>query len=420
MINDFSELLGRGIISARTGRNEDALRYLSLAVEISPGHIRAWLWLAAAAETLPEKRRYLQRVLQIDPQHLMARALLGRLAPAAAEDRVRPAAEVDVFHCSHCGGKQRFDPDRLGLVCEYCRQIERLDHESEAALPDTADLEQKMKNWSVFDNRVLCEACGAQITIPSDSSTCTCPFCDSEHVLVQPATPDLIAPMAVIPFRFHAGDLQKAVSQRWNLAPDEFLDLINRREMTLTPIYLPFWFFSGQVQICCMLNYRVPEREYSNTERVIRKHDDWSGERTWFETEVEDLWVYAGQAVAEAALKQIFPFEMSGLLDYQPEFLAGWRSECYQIALEDAGITAYKQMRDTAFQRAARRLLFIEPSKMLQNDVLINRKTFLLALLPVWIIRRRWKGKWFQTLVNGQTGKITGPQKRRWLEFLNW
>ncbi|GAB4580880.1 MAG: hypothetical protein Fur0022_36240 [Anaerolineales bacterium] len=136
-------------------------------------------------------------------------------------------------------------------------------------------------------------------------------------------------------------------------------------------------------------------------------------EKSWFECDVDDLLVYAAHTLPEAAVAQILPFDQKSVFEYCPEMLVGWQAEYYQIALEDAEVVAQKRMRDAAFSKATRRGLFMEPSRMLQDDVLVIDRTYKLLLLPVCIVRRKVStGKIQQILINGQTGKVSEKQTK--------
>jgi len=413
MLYDFYEFLGRGIIAERTGRPTEAIKYLSVAAQIEPANPRVCLWLAASVETLPQKRVYLEQALKLDPRLMVAEVLLDRLNQK--ETCVsQQSSDFVIFTCPYCGGKQHFDPDVLGLVCESCGKIEALTlqnaSEAESSL-DTAP-HTSAGNWAVTDSQASCNACGARLSIPPDQLNHLCPFCGSELITVQSATPNLLPPTAIAPYHYHSEDVKVMLGKWWNVPPAQITQLCDTHQLTLSAIYLPFWTFDGRVQIRCTLNYRIPRTIYSPTDRVIGK-GEWL--KNWYECDIDDLLVYAARSVTDEAIAQITPFDLKSVLGYRPEMLVGWQAEFYQLALEDAAVEAHKRMRDLAFHRAASRKLFLDPTQMLAGDVYILDRTYKLILLPVWIARRTAQGKIDQTLINGQTGKIAGKRKGKWL-----
>jgi hypothetical protein len=417
MIYDLYELLGRGIIAARSKRSSEAMKYLQLAAEVDPGNARVWLWLAAADESVENQRGYLRRALEVDPHAYVARVLLDRLDRRETAAG-RPGADFAIFTCPHCGGKQRFDPDISGLVCTFCNQVERMALRN--ASEDEADLEKALTrdqgNWSVVAGEATCTACGAKTSLPAAQATLRCPFCTSDLVTVRPVTPGLVSPTAMAPFQYHEDDVLAMLGEHWGVRLEELRPLIDRRELTITPVYLPFWSFDGRVQIRCALSRRVDAAEFSNTERVIYKEQHLK-RTSWFECDIDDFLVYAAHSLSGDEIRRILPFELKWIYAYRAELLAGWQAEYYQIALDDAQVVAHKSMRDTGFRNAARCGLFIEPADMLQDDVIVLDRTYKLILLPVFIVRF---GKAAPVLINGQTGKAAWEHRSRWDFLKKW
>jgi hypothetical protein len=98
MIYDFAEILGRGIIAARSGGSAQAIKYLDLAAGLEPANPRVWLWLTAAAETIAQKRHYLEQALKANPNSIVAQAFLDRLSHKCAVSN-QPASDFVIFTC---------------------------------------------------------------------------------------------------------------------------------------------------------------------------------------------------------------------------------------------------------------------------------------------------------------------------------
>lgn len=399
MIHDFHELLGRGIIASRTNRMDEAVNYLMLAGKIEPRNIRILLWLVASTASAAQKRQLLERALQIAPNLAPAQALL-RCLDGVAHTAERAPDDFAAFACPNCGGKQRFDPDLSGLVCAYCKQVEylRSSNALQNETPLSADLVGGSGDWALLNSEFACSACGAKLSVPAGRSTTTCPFCNSDHIAIQSATPDLIHPTAIIPFQLHADDVERILKK----------SRIPRRPEpapALTPIYLPFWTFDARIQVRCALGYHVPNEVFSEHERVIVE-ENWPQKTSWYECKVDDLLLYAGHVSFADLVAQIMPFDLKSALEYRPAMLAGWQAELYQVALSDASVEALQKLRKQAFHSAAKRRLFMREETMLQDDIRVLDRTYKLLLLPVWLIRSTSRDGTSQAMVNGQTGKI--------------
>ena len=70
-------VLAEGKALARQGRRGHAKECFALVLDAQPNHTEALLWLAALADDPEQSIRYLNRVLEIDPQNAAARRGLG-------------------------------------------------------------------------------------------------------------------------------------------------------------------------------------------------------------------------------------------------------------------------------------------------------------------------------------------------------
>ncbi len=92
----LSELLDQAAAASALGDRDEARRLYKRATERSPGNSRAWLGLAAASDSLGDKRAYFERVLEINPNNSEARTALKRLAALAeGEEAVRIQAALE-------------------------------------------------------------------------------------------------------------------------------------------------------------------------------------------------------------------------------------------------------------------------------------------------------------------------------------
>lgn len=111
--SELAEALGAaGIAAAKRGANDTAQELLREALELDPHSVEGWLWLATVRRERGEQRRCLERVLEIDPGHPRARALLQR--PEFRAETGKPQAR-----CPLCGAERPAESDR----CPRCRAV---------------------------------------------------------------------------------------------------------------------------------------------------------------------------------------------------------------------------------------------------------------------------------------------------------
>ncbi|MGF1453311.1 MAG: hypothetical protein ACFB21_14695, partial [Opitutales bacterium] len=97
-------------------------------------------------------------------------------------------------------------------------------------------------------------------------------------------------------------------------------------------------------------------------------------------------------------------------------FLAGFRTERYQIDLEDAFKEANEQMA-TEIERSIERDIGGDKQRIRHRDTRYRSITFKHLLLPVWASAYRFKGKVFRFVVNARTGEVQGERPWSWFKI---
>ena len=129
----------------------------------------------------------------------------------------------------------------------------------------------------------------------------------------------------------------------------------------------------------------------------------------------DDVLVAGLRTFSGSALQAIEPFDLANLVEFEPQYLAGWPALTYNLPLAEASLAAreklVKRIRPTLLSK-------IEPMHQKRNLEIGAGKwsgmTYKLVLLPVWVGTYHYQKKVFRLLVNGQTGKVGGekPQDR--------
>lgn len=77
-IPNLEQLMQLGIQTARQGNKQNARVIFQQVLDFDKQNERAWLWMAAVAETPADRYRYLKTVLSINPRNPTALRELGR------------------------------------------------------------------------------------------------------------------------------------------------------------------------------------------------------------------------------------------------------------------------------------------------------------------------------------------------------
>lgn len=422
--NDNAESLVRlARTCIRTGDRAEGRRLLLQAVEADREHSEGWLWLSATTDDPNEQRQYLEWAVAADPGNAQARRglaiLMGRLDPAdlvrpddavlptPAPGRVQPEpADVRrTFDCPQCGGRMRFDPEKVDLVCVSCGHVEVTDEvplEGEATPLDFALPTRSGQRWAEAERVFTCEQCGAATVLPVGETSTACPFCGNAALVHTESDRELLEPQGIAPMALEADAAAAAVqgwlSRQW-WAPDRLAQLV--RDRNLRPAYVPFWFFDSTLT----LHWRaeVTEGEGRGSRTVVR-----TGDRTSFFT----AQAQCGLSSLPDELWQRLPtLDANRLVVFKPDYLADWPAALYDLSLAEASLRARERMVKagrTQVQSSSE----VGSANVEVTGADFSGQAFRLVFWPFWMGTYRYGDRFYRVLVNGQTGEITGELPR--------
>jgi DNA-directed RNA polymerase subunit RPC12/RpoP len=405
---------------------------LKQAVEKDPDHDQAWLWLTATTQDPAEQKQYLEWAVAANPANAQARrglaVLTGKLNPkdlfteAQTQGPRRPAdpsaalgagpQPVEIrrtFTCSRCGGRMQFDPEIADLKCENCGHVEAVDElavrDGDQVLDFTLPTRQAHR-WAEAERRMACQQCGATTIFPPGQTSATCPFCASRALVEAAEDMDLLSPQGLLPMAVSDDQASQAIRGwlgRGFLAPDDLVQL--SRAARPKPAYVPCWAFSATLTS----RWRAMVSEgFGRDQRWVWR----DGEDTLFYT---DQLQPGTRALPADLLRQVQPFELTKLVEYKPDYLAGWPAATYDISLSDASIKARGEMVADARKKLVVKAL---PGRLLREFEITHSdftgQTYKLMLLPVWVGAYQYHGRTFRVLVNGQTAKVAGDKPVDW------
>ncbi|MDD5369054.1 MAG: hypothetical protein PHQ40_08215 [Anaerolineaceae bacterium] len=182
-------------------------------------------------------------------------------------------------------------------------------------------------------------------------------------------------------------------------------------------MYLPYWTFSAYItaQWKAEVGYERTESHYdaashsTQTRTVI----DWRWENGTINLPIENMMVAGTQNVSAILLEKVSPFPLSDLVDYNPDFLAGWQAKSYDTSLQPAWETGKARMRMMAKDVCVQDI----PTSHVRNFSMsadFADESWRLILVPVYLSAYRFQDKSYQVLVNGQTGMVSGQKPVAW------
>lgn len=279
-------------------------------------------------------------------------------------------------------------------------------------------LDRAVDGWGVPRQEMHCASCGANLTLPEGALTVTCAFCASNKVNVHPAPSDALRPRFLIPFKIEKPALRERARQwlgkGW-FHPGDLADaaVIDR----FTGIYLPFWTFDARItsRWKAEVGYERQERYYDHGSKSWKTRTviHWRWESGQVSLDIDDLLVSGSSRASRIILDRITPFNLSELVAYLPDYLAGWQAQAYDVTLPDAWDMGKEIMREKA-RNACRDDIRSHHVRNFSMTADFGDEAWRYILLPVYIAAYRFEEKVYQVMVNGQTGTVAGQKPVAW------
>jgi len=331
------------------------------------------------------------------------------------------------FPCEACGADLRFAPGQERLVCDHCghvQDIPRATGRGAAALhelPLEAGLRADLPIEELEEHRTLsCPNCGASIELSGPEHATQCPFC-ATPVVTDSGTKRQIRPQGLIPFRLTETEARAALG-RWLgslwFAPSGLAQYA-RRGRKMTGVYAPFWTFDAATRTrytgargdawyeTRQVTVMVDGRPETRTEQI--RHIRWTPVAGQVARDFDDVLIYAARSLPAAHVDGLSPWDLTGLVPYSPDYLAGLSAEGYTVELIEGHHLAQAEML-RVIQSDVRRDIGGDEQRVASLDPSFSAETFKHILLPVWTAAYKFQGRSFRFVVNAQTGAVRGDR----------
>lgn len=131
----------------------------------------------------------------------------------------------------------------------------------------------------------------------------------------------------------------------------------------------------------------------------------------------EKIPVDASSKMPDENMDSIEPFDYQALKPFSNAYLPGFLADQYDVSVEQSASradTRCKASCESALRSTVTGYTTCTPET---QTVRIRRGQVQYALLPVWMLHTKWKGKDYLFSMNGQTGKLTGDLPVSWGRF---
>lgn len=363
------------------------------------------------------------------------------------------------YPCENCGASLQFSPGQNALTCPYCGHVQTISPgagraparqaaggaEGQDALlrdprtgraiqwdaghkaPDLAEIPlaqglqiDRGSDLAQTVRTMSCPNCGARIEIDGSNHAGLCPFC-ATPVVTDTGTARLLKPQGVLPFLL-TEDQARAALDDWLkglwFAPSG-LTQYARRGRRMQGVYSPFWTFDAQTRSSYQglrgdhyfetvyVTQEVNGRLQQVPQQVMRTR--WTRVAGQVARGFNDVLVLASSSLPRRFTDALAPWDLSHMVSYDPQYLAGFQAESYTVPLAEGHATARQEMGGV-IAMDVRRDMGGDVQQIEALDSEFSAETFKHVLLPIWLAAYKYNGKSYRFVVNGQSGRVQGDR----------
>ncbi len=325
------------------------------------------------------------------------------------------------FSCRQCGSAINYQIGSKQLSCQSCGHTEAIEDNQQPIdeLPLNEALKHiRLKPLVASDLNVTCDHCGATSKWDIHSLSDLCPYCQTPIAKLDTDN-NRLQIEAIVPFFLSKSDafkqLDKWMKKRW-FAPN-VLKQMSGHSKQFDGIYIPHWTFDsltytdyqglrGEFYIDYVRQTRIVDGKRKTATVPVTK-TRWFRASGQVRVVFDDILVLASMLIPKMIINHLRPWRLEQAEPYTPAYLAGLKAQYYQLDLGQAFTIAQQKMASD-IDLAIRRDIGGDRQQIQHKQTRYQNSTYKLILLPVWHSRFEYKGKTYETIVNGQTGKVAG------------
>ncbi len=335
------------------------------------------------------------------------------------------------FKCKNCGSDLTYSPESQDLLCRSCghhfpvatseepikeydfrqavQELSRLRH---------ASGESQLNNKKVTS--IQCPSCGAEFSFKENEHAGNCLYCETP-IIAGTTHARFIEPRSLLPFIIQKKQAieiyNKWIGTRW-FAPSALKDHSKRNDK-LIGIFLPYWTYDSQTYN----QYRgqrgityyerqvystvVNGRNVQRTRTVARIR--WTPVAGNINMHFDDVLIGATKTLPRTIINHLQPWDLDNLVPYSEEYISGFRSELYQVTV-DQGFLQAENIMERKIRRGIRYDIGGDHQRISAVNTEHDDTRFKHVLLPVWSAAFRYHGKTYRYVINGRNGTIQGER----------
>ncbi len=345
------------------------------------------------------------------------------------------SVQVTNHKCPSCTAPLHFEGSSGRLECDHCgstydvSEIEALYEEKEqkaqeeekvpaSAEEDGWDMSGMSSDWGrdaagmkVYE----CPSCGAELICEETTAATSCPYCGNPTV-VPGQFGGILKPDHIIPFKLDKNAAMDALKKHYKgkvFLPGAFRSDNHIQE--IQGIYVPFWLFDGEADADILFE-TTRSRTYTSGKKEITEISHYDVRRAG-SLAFSRIPADASSKMPDDLMDSLEPFGYEDLKPFSTAYLPGYLADRYDVTAEDSQKRVDLRCVNTVVDMMRDTVRGYGTCIVKEQDVRLRRGKVHYALLPVWMLKTRWKEKDFIFAMNGQTGRMVGDLPMSWGRF---
>lgn len=335
------------------------------------------------------------------------------------------------FSCKNCGSDLVYSPASQDLLCRSCghhypvdTSVESIkEYDFKEAVNELSRLRHDAGNNGLNNKEVTviqCPSCGAEFGFEKNEHAGNCPYC-ATPVIAGTSHARFIVPRSLLPFSIQKQQAieiyNKWIGSRW-FAPSA-LKSHSKRNDKLVGIFLPYWTYDSQTynQYRGQRGMTYYDRQvYStvvNGRRVQRVRTvariRWTAVSGRVNLHFDDVLIGATKTLPRTIIDHLQPWDLDSLVPYSEEYISGFRSEIYQVTV-DQGFLQAENIMERKINKAIRYDIGGDHQRISAVKTQHDDTSFKHVLLPVWSAAFKYHRKTYRYVINARNGTIQGER----------
>ena len=342
------------------------------------------------------------------------------------------------FSCKNCASDLIYSPSSQDLLCRSCghhypvptsaEPIKEYDfNRALKALGRLRHTQPELTIENTETNIIQCPSCGAEFSFKAHEHAGECPYC-ATPVISETGRAEFIEPRSLLPFKFEKKEaieiFDQWMSSRW-FAPSA-LKSHSKRDEKLVGIYLPYWTYDSQTynQYRGQRGTTYYDRQVYTTVINGKRTQQvrmvprirWTPVGGRVDLHFDDVLIGASKTLPRTIIDHLQPWDLNNLVPYSPEYISGFRSEIFQVTV-DQGFLQAENIMEQKVQQAIRYDIGGDHQRISAVNTQHDNTTFKHVLLPVWSAAFDYRGKTYRYVINGRNGTIQGERPYSYIKI---